>query len=126
MTARVLPDSEWHRLDETDSGLQGIWPQLNPLRHHVIAVEDDGKIVGTVVLMEALHAEFLWIDQSHRGHVAVQRALKDRLLEEARDRQSATLLAGCLTDQMRDILAKLGGTKLPGGMYVIRTDVGHS
>lgn len=61
---RFLPESEWHKL-EAIFDEYGSQPPAKGLGKIAIA-EDNGQIVGFVVLQLVLHAEPLWIREDHR------------------------------------------------------------
>jgi hypothetical protein len=75
MIARVLPESEWHRLEVT--GLGNILPDFRPEDVRPVVVEKDGEIVATGMVIRTVHFECLWVKPgSHAGIVrALMRAL---------------------------------------------------
>jgi ribosomal protein S18 acetylase RimI-like enzyme len=113
---RILPHDEWQRIAWTEAA--PAWASLDPARNTVIVTEDDGVIVGCVVLMQTLHAEFLWIAPEHRGRTAVARRLLSRLVTEAKAWGARTVLGSAMSFQMQDILGRLG-RQLPGEHYVM-------
>jgi hypothetical protein len=113
MVTRLLPPDEWDKV-----AVAGVPRALDPHRNLVIVTEDAGHVVGCVVLMTALHAEFLWIADAHRGRAVVFRALWRRLVQEARTVGAPTVLAAALSRTMRNILNGLGHV-LPGRHYVM-------
>lgn len=115
MKTRLLPAAEWCRLP----GETAIpWRALDPRLHHVVVVERDGLIAGCVVLMQALHAEFLWVAPAYRTRVSVGRRLRAAVVGYARRWRFPTVLMGCGTTEMHAILAGLGADRLPGDHYV--------
>jgi hypothetical protein len=116
-STRILPVDEWPRLAGTSVGQ--VWPYLRPMRNTVVVVEHDGEIVGSLVLMQTLHAEFLEIAPDYRGHVAVARKLRAGMTAEAERLGYPTVLASAISDEMRGILAGLGASQLPGDHYVL-------
>ena len=117
MTTRILPPEEWSRLEAIPAGIP--WRDLDPRRNHVLVTEHDGMIAGCVVLMEAIHAEFLWIAPAHRGRVSVARRLRATVLDSARTWGYPTVLMAAMTKQMAGILAGLGADRLLGDHYVL-------
>lgn len=117
MTTRILPVAEWARLEVTEA--RDAWEHLDPDRNRVIVAEHDGAIVGCVILMQAVHAEFFWIAEAHRGRVSVFRRIRERMVAEARAWRAPVVLASAVSDQMRCILGKLGAQSLPGDHYVL-------
>jgi hypothetical protein len=115
MTTRILPPEEWTRLASTNAS--EAWACLDPQRNSVLVVEAEGEIIGSVILMQAVHAEFLWIDPKHRKRASVLRRLRRRLLLEVAG--IPTVLAAAIGVEMRTLLEKLGGHRLPGDHYVL-------
>lgn len=113
MTTRELPPAEWPKLETTNA--VDLWRHLNPARHRVIVVEDHGEVVGSMLLMQVVHAECLWIAPAHRKTVPVGRRLLQALFTEA---GAPTVLASAVSTEMVRILDKLG-TVLPGTHYVL-------
>jgi len=118
-TTRVLPHEEWSRLGRTS--LRKIWGRLDPARNTIVVVERRGAIVGTVMLMQAVHAECLWIAPDHRRKASVLRRLRARAFVEARQQGAPTLLAAALSTRMQRLLVKLGARPLPGVHMVMLT-----
>lgn len=115
MTTRLLPVEDWARLADSDVPVA----QLNPATTRILVAEQDGAIVGRVVLLQAWHAEFFEVAPAYRGRVSVIRALRRRLLEEAHTLQAPTLLMAALSKTMNGILCWLGADRLPGDHYVL-------
>lgn len=113
MTTRELPPEEWSKLETTNA--VDLWRHLNPARHRVIVVEEHGEIVGSMLLMQVVHAECLWIAPAHRKTVPVGRRLLQALFTEA---DAPTVLASAVTNEMVRILDKLG-SRLEGVHYVL-------
>lgn len=118
MTSRLLPVEEWPRLDGTEAA--EIWRHLDPARTHVLAVEQDGAIVGTWVLMNVLHAECLWIAPEYRGKTSVARRLWTAMQRTARALGVPAVATAALTDDVRQLLEHVGATKVPGDHYAMR------
>ena len=117
MITRVLEPWEWSSLVGTD--LESYWPHLNRERHAICVVEDAGRIVGHVVIMQTVTAEFLWIAEDHRGKASVFRRLRDIMVREATCLGTPTVLMSAMSKQMNGILAGLGADRLPGDHYVL-------
>jgi hypothetical protein len=114
---RVLPVDEWSRLAGTE--LADVWPYLDSNRNQIVVVEREDVMVGTLVLMQALHAEFLWMAPEERGRVAVGRRLLTALRTEAHMQGWPTVLMAAMSSQMLAIVQKLGAEPLPGCHYVL-------
>ena len=114
MTSRVLPVSEWPRLDGTL--LESVWPTLDPTYAEVLVVEDAaGAIVASVVLLTTLHAECL----SVQGGVSVARALWSALRARVRAAGGQAVWGAALDDPMRNLLTR-HAEPIPGEHFVMR------
>lgn len=116
MTPRMLPYAEWSRLVGTEA--EEVWPHLDPLKSHVIVLEEDGQIIACHVLMQVLHAECLWVHPDHR-QPAVSRTLWNAVQTHARSLGATTLATAANDDRVMRLLAYVGAIKLPGEHYVI-------
>ncbi len=116
MTTRVLEPHEWPRLDAV--GAETVWPMLNPQRAQILVIEDDGQIVGTLTLMHVLHAECLWIAPAHRLGYGVIKRLLDGMWAGAKAQGFSALWSGSLSDQMTNILHRVGASEVPGRSFV--------
>jgi hypothetical protein len=119
-TTRILPPEEWGKLASVPTELSWAWEALSPAHNTILVTEQDGAIVATMVLMQAIHAEFFWSDPNLRGRLGVLRGLYDAMFAEARRCAAPTILAASVSAQMTGILEKLGAP-LPGQHFVIRT-----
>lgn len=117
MTSRVLPLEEWSRLAGTE--LDAVWPHLNPETARVLVVEDAGAIVGTWALFHVVHAEGVWIAETHRGKTAVARRLLKAMRQAATEMGAAVVATAALTPDVEGYLATLGAVTLPGTHYAL-------
>jgi N-acetylglutamate synthase-like GNAT family acetyltransferase len=124
MTSRILPPSEWPKLDE--AGAETVWPMLDPDRAQILVIEDQGQIVGTLTLMSVLHAECLWIKPSHRGQYGVGKRLLDAMWTAARGQGVKALWSGSISDTMTNILHRIGASEVPGRSFVFPVREGES
>ncbi|MCC6417229.1 MAG: GNAT family N-acetyltransferase [Gemmataceae bacterium] len=118
----MLPPEEWHRLpDDAARAPNGqiVWRFLDPATTSIQVVEAEGRIVGTVALMQVVHAEVLWIDPAYRRQGGVMRRLLAGLYRGARDRGASVVWAGALVEDMVALLYRLGGVKVPGFSYLL-------
>lgn len=116
MTTRVLPPTEWWMLpDET----QVPWERLDPSRTQIHVTERDGAITGCVVLMQAWHAEFLWVHPAFRGRTSVIRRLRDALVTAAESMKLPTVWMSAMSRTMTGILCGLGAERVPGEHYLL-------
>lgn len=117
MTARILAPHEWPKLAGTEADT--VWQQL-PASACVVAVEDDGRIVGCHVLVPVLHAECLWIHPDYRKRSSVARRLWSAVQREAMARFGAVgFQTAAVDDQVRGLLQHVGAVPLPGDHYMV-------
>lgn len=116
MKARVLPPEEWGRLVDQDL------PVLLPYAHNgdvsVVVVEDGSRIVASMAIMRVTHLEGVWIDPEYRNAGTVRRLL-GATIDAAKKWPSNWAIAGAADDRMRDILPRMGATKVPVDSYVL-------
>lgn len=116
MTSRMLPPEQWPLLDE--AGAETVWKLLDPARAQILVIEDQGQIVGTLTLMNVLHAECLWIKPSHRKGYGVAKRLLDGMWAGARAAHVKALWSGSMSDVMTNILHRIGASEVPGTSFV--------
>ena len=119
MTTRVLPVEEWPRLRGTDA--EAIWPTLDSTRTVIVVVEDGGVIIAHHILLYVLHAECLWVHPDHRKSTVGGRlwsAVKKAVMASG---AHGFVTAAC-TDQVRELIAHVGGTSLPGTHHVVNVE----
>lgn len=124
MTARMLDITEWDRLDES---LDPILMGMRPGTSRVVVVEDNGVIVGRLLLFPVLHAECLWIAPEYRKKTGVMRRLLDGMKAGAKSLGFDRVWGASDSEAMTKILAhpKLGGIPIPALSVVLpceRTD----
>lgn len=110
MTARVLPVEEWDRLAGTS--LDGL--SLDPQFAEVLVVEDDGAIVGSLVLLTTLHAECLSVEGVRAG-----RALWKLLRARVQAAGGSAVWGSTLSDAMTRLLTR-HGDPIPGDHFLLR------
>ncbi len=118
MTTRLLPPDEWPKLAGTEA--DAIWRDLDPALSHVIVVELDGDIVGTWILMSVLHAECLWIAPQYRKRASVGRRLWTTMQRTARSLGAPVVATAALSDDVRQMLDRIGAIHVPGDHYAMR------
>lgn len=116
MTTRILPQDEWPKLMGTEA--EAVWPHLDPMKSHVMVVEEHGEIIACHVLMQVLHAECLWVSERHRTPT-VSRALWNSVQTQARKLGAKSLATAANDERVKRLLAYVGATKLEGEHYVI-------
>jgi len=116
MTSRILPFAEWPKLDE--AGAETVWALLDPSRAQILVIEDEGEIVGTLTLLNVLHAECVWIKPSHRKGYGVMKRLLDSMWAGARAQGVRALWSGSLSETMTNILHRIGASEVPGRSFV--------
>jgi len=117
MISRLLPSDEWWKLAGTEADT--VWRDL-PASACVVAVEDDGVIVGCHVLVPVLHAELLWIHPAYRKRSSVARRLWAAVKQTAIDRFGAVgFQTAAIDDEVRGLLSHVGAVPLPGDHYMV-------
>jgi hypothetical protein len=116
--ARVLPAAEYGRLDAL-TGLPPFAPFFRPEDLEVLVVEDEGRIVASVAVMRVTHYEGWWIAPEYRGNAGLVRRLMKRAVTVARKWSDGWVWAFADTPLMNDLLARLGGNRLPVETFVL-------
>lgn len=116
-STRVLPPEEWPRLAGTE--LEALWPKLDPARAQVVVVEHEAAIVGAWAVFPIVHVEGLWIAPECRGKVGVARRLHRAMLEAARGMAAPFVWTGAESDDIRRLIAHVGGYRIPYESYVM-------
>lgn len=119
MTTRVLPCEEWPRLMGTDAA--AIWPTLDPMRTAIVVVEDDGLIIAHHILLFVLHAEALWVHPEHRKGIVGGR-LWAAVKLAVRGAGSRGFVTAAIDDDVRSLIAKVGGMPIPGSHFVVNVE----
>lgn len=114
---RILPPDEWPRLAGTE--LETGWPVLDPANAQIVVVEDGDRIVGCWSVLRYVHVEGVWIHPDYRGRSRVAAYLLRGMRQAARSWGARAVLTAALTDQVRSLIAHLGGVQLPGDHYVM-------
>lgn len=117
MISRVLPPSEWHRLDVT--GFPPIQPCANPPDTEVIVVEDEGRIVASMYVMRFTHLEGAWVDPRFKGNAGVVSRLLKRAKESACRFPESWAVAFTDRDDVSGLVSRLGGVKIPVESFVM-------
>lgn len=114
MIARVLEPEEWGRLGEGQ--IPPLFPYVEPRNIAVVVVEDEGKIVATMTVLQATHIEGTWIDGEHK-HVA--RSLLRLATTVAKAGGARWAFTGACDDKVRRIIERLGGRLIPMDTWVM-------
>lgn len=117
--SRVLPPEEWPRLDGTGTDLAAYTSALDPETCRIVVVEDEGRIVASMVLIRQVLAEALWIDPAYRHRPGVGSKLLKGFYAVSQALGARSALSACMTDTMSGILRKLGATSVPALMFII-------
>lgn len=120
MTARVLPPEEWHRLEGTEA--ETVWRHFSPENTRVLVVEDGRRIVATWTMLRVVHAECIWIADSHRGSFAIARRLLRGLRDIALEWGVNRVVTGSVSPDVTALIKKVGGESLPCESFVIPVD----
>lgn len=116
MRARVLPREEWPRLPPGD-GLPELLGLMEPDQAEVVVVEAGERIVGNWGVLRLTHLEGAWIDPAYRN-AGVVRPLLRLTMARAGQWSGRWALTGARTDEVRSIIGRLGGVKLPMDNYM--------
>lgn len=119
MMSRVLPVTEWARLDATS--LAPFWrAQLDPRFCEVLVVEDGGEIVAQLVLVQMVHAECC----ENRGGTGAMRLLWTAMQDRVRATGASAVWAAAVDAPMSDLLEN-HAERLPGDHYLLRMPCHH-
>ncbi|HEX6038918.1 GNAT family N-acetyltransferase [Longimicrobium sp.] len=123
MTTRLLPATEWARLD--GCGLQ-IAPLVPPGDAEVVVVEDGGRIVGCFTVVRVTYLESVWIAPELRGNAGIVRSLYQRAFKLAA-KWGRWALGGAEDSNpaMGDYLERLGAKPIPAKFYAVPLEGGH-
>lgn len=118
MRARQLPQSEWPRVAHTEIG-----PALSvlpPDDTRIVVVENGSdEILGAWALIRYVHVEGVWVHPDHRKRGRVAAHLLAGMRDVAYAWGHSVVLTAALTDDVRQLIAHLGGQPLPGDHYVV-------
>lgn len=118
MTARVLPEAEWHRLPAA-CGVLAMRPFVRDGLMRVIVAEDGGRIVGTWAVLMVPHLEGVWIDPAYRKRVSVVRRLVTMTFAVARA-WGAWAWTGAVDPTVRALLVDhLKAQAVPGESFIV-------
>lgn len=118
MRARILGPEEWGRLEQETENTP-ILPYVLPRNMAVCVVEDEGKIAGTLSVVQATHFEGLWIKPQYRGNAGVMRALLRQASAIPRCRGESWVFGGAAEGKMQGFNERLGGVRLPLDFYAL-------
>ena len=115
---RTLPPHEWPRLRGTE--LETLWEKLRPHDTKVVVVERDGAIVGAWAVTRMVHVEGLWIaPECRRRAPGIARRLLAAMHVAARSFGATFVWTGAETDDVKTLIEKQGGCKVPWTSYVL-------
>jgi N-acyl-L-homoserine lactone synthetase len=117
MQTRILPPDEWPRLAGTEA--EALVPHLNPSHAAVLVVEREERIVGCWVALQTLHAECVWLSSELGNPAPVAKQLVEGMFDIARSSGLRSIYTSAMTDEVRKLIEKLGGSALPGTAHVI-------
>lgn len=116
MTTRELPRAEWSKLKGTE--LEAVAPHLTDAAR-VLVVEDGDEVIGCWAFFPVVHAEGVWIADTHRGKSAVARRLMRGMREIVCSMGATVMATAAITDDVRGVIEGLGGVELPGTHYAV-------
>ncbi len=127
MTARVLPPAEWFRVEDPEtrallaSTLEDGAPVLDPKTTAIIAVEDEGRVVASQVLITVSHLEGSFVAETHTGRADVIFLLLKTMKAEARRQGHRKVTTIATEPQVAALCRALRGIKIPQ-QYAIPTE----
>lgn len=110
MRTRILPPSEWHRLDDET---RAFYETLGPEDIAVVVVEKGDAIVARLAVMRIPHLESFWMAPEVEGNAGVTRALWKAATEQAGEWARHWYYANAEADETMDTLKRLGGEWMP-------------
>lgn len=117
LQARELPRDEWPRLAALPIGAV---TSLVPPDTRIVVVEDaSGEIVATWAAIRYVHVEGIWVHPAHQKRGVVFGRLLQAMRGVARSWGATAVLTGALTDDVRRLIASLGGQPLPGDHFAL-------
>lgn len=123
MTTRVLPPSEYGRLDGLD--VAEFLPLAADEDRRVVVVEDGERIVGVWGVFRCVHLEGVWIAPEYRARPRVVASLLHATLDVAKE-WAPWAFTGAASDPIRRLIEKLGGQRVPMDLYAIPVREGAS
>jgi hypothetical protein len=119
MTHRELSRLEWPRLIGVGAEIAPALPYL-PTDTRIVVVEDaHGEIIGSWAGIRYMHCEGLWTADAHRKRGAVAGHLIAGMRTVARTWGTDVALTAAVSDDVRQLIERFGGTPLPGEHFVI-------
>lgn len=117
MITRQLPRDEWPRIAHTEIG--PALAVLPPDDTRILIVEEANEVLGSWALIRYLHVEGVWVHPDHRKRGRVAAHLLKGMTDLAHAWGQSVVLTAALTDDVRTLIAHLGGERLPGDHYAI-------
>jgi hypothetical protein len=115
--ARILSTEEWPKVEHLD--MPPIIPFVSPENIAIVAVEDDaGKVIACMSVLQVTHFEGAWVDPEHRN-AGVVRALLRLASALPIARGESWVFGGADSEQMRDVLQRLGGVEVPMSTFIL-------
>jgi ribosomal protein S18 acetylase RimI-like enzyme len=115
--ARILSTEEWQKVEHLD--MPPIIPFVSPENIAIVAVEDDaGKVIACMSVLQVTHFEGAWVDPEHRN-AGVVRALLRLASALPIARGESWVFGGADSEQMRDVLQRLGGVEVPMSTFIL-------
>ena len=111
MNVRILPPSEWHRVERGQ--IPPLFPYVRPEDMAVIAVEDGDELVACLSVLKVTHFESLWVHPKYRGNAGVGRRLLRYAYALAREWGANWAFADIESDEMHGFMERLGAVPVP-------------
>ena len=120
LTTRLLPQSEWDKLGDTD--IPVILPFTRPEDIQIVVVEEQDRIVGAWAVLRVVHLEGAWVTPEYRGNGVVRARLMQAGLEAAQQWAGDWAMTAAKPDDehVKHIITKhMGGIQVPMYSYVV-------
>jgi hypothetical protein len=122
ITTRLLPPEEYSKLADTEPYRTGGLP--DPDHWRIIVVEDEGRIVGSCAIFDAVHWDYWHVDEAYRGNPVVFRDLVmggvQVLVDHNVDLVHTTVPNG--QPEVEEMLTRFGFQPAPGRLFYFKRD----
>lgn len=115
MLARLLPVEERRALKGTP--LDGL--VIHPNAEVYVVEDEGGQVIGCWALLQAWHADGIWIHPDHRGKAGVGRELLACLSASGIAKQIPAVWTTIETPGVEELAEKFGATRIPGAHFLL-------
>ena len=120
-TARLLPEAEWDKLKTIEPFASNGLP--NAEHWLVPVVEDQGRIVASCGIFDAVHWDCFQIDDAYQANPVVFKQLLAMAIQTLQDHDvpGAHLTVPHNRPDLQAMVERFGFVEAPGKLYLIRT-----